>query len=258
MTDSVKGYIYQKDVRLKIAALNHSLTEIKKKRGFISGDMEKFTPAALFAAIYATEQKDDDGSVYISFKFPQEKKAYTAICETDGRLRGYGEDFSPSGLLKNEILFVSGVRLALRGDYQSAVAAPDIPQALAGFYADSRQTKAELLLFTAGEIQVLAIAEYLPGHDVNYRSGQKILTENEIRQKLRQAVLLCRETLQTDLAASLPPDFEEMFSLDITFGCTCSKRKIKQALLTSGEEIPEFPIVANCKLCGKEYIIQSL
>lgn len=260
MADLVKGSIYQTDVRVKIACLNESVQTLSEKRNFSAAETQRFFPAALFAAIYATEQKDDEGSVFISFKFPEEQKAYTAVCETDGRLRGYTEPFTPNQALGNNILFVSGIRLALRGDYQSAVSAKDVPSAIADFYKNSRQTKADFSLFSYRGHHLLILAEYLPGHDVNYRDESKKLSEEAIFQKLKEAVGQAEKTAKQalDAAAITRQTTEDLFLLPITFGCTCSKRKIKQALLTSGEQDLTFPLFANCKLCGKEYRIESL
>lgn len=261
MTDSVKGYIYKKDVRIKISILQTSLEQIAEKRGFSPQETKSFTPAALFAALYATEQKDDSGSVYISFKFPQEQKAYTAICETDGRLRGYSEEYIPGGALKDEVLFISGIRLALRGDYQSAVSAINLKAAISDFYKNSRQTKADFDLFSYNKHQILAIAEYLPGHDVNYRSGEKVLSDEDIQNKLKEAVSEAKTWIQTQSdneSSPLPEGFEAMFTLPVSFGCTCTKRKIKQALLSAGETNLDFPVNISCKFCGKEYTLESL
>lgn len=257
MTDSVKGYLYGQDVRIKIARLKTTVDQISERRNFSAAEQEKFIPAALFAAVYATEQKDDDGSVYISFKFPDEKKAYTAICETDGRLRGYQEDFVPNNALNHEILFISGVRLSLRGDYQSAIAADNIHATIRDFYKNSRQTKAEFSFFSQNGANGLIIAEYLPGHDVNYRSEEKLLSEETVRQKLKKAIGFFSETLLSSPEKSLPEEFKEVLSLEVHFGCTCSKRKIKQALASSGETDLEFPLSVSCKFCGKEYTIES-
>ena len=103
-------------------------------------------PAALFAAAYASEQKDDNGSVYVSFKYPEHKRSFTAICETDGRIRGYREDYIPPEQNRENILLITGVRLSARGDYQSAVTARDVGSVLNAFFQNSSQTEAEIRL----------------------------------------------------------------------------------------------------------------
>ena len=239
MSDYVKNYIYQEHIRVKHVVIEDAIEEICNMQQFDKTDKMLFTPAALFAAAYASEQKNDSGSAYVSYKYPKQNRSYTAICETDGRIRGYQESYTPPDSNAENILLIAGVKLAARGDYQSAVMAQDVEAATQAFFNNSSQTEAALRF---GSNELLWV-EYLPGHGNAASDAQR----QKIRKELSDVI--------KDVRAS---EMKFLSELPISFGCTCSKRKIKQTIDTAQIKNLEFPLEVTCKFCGKKYSITEI
>lgn len=262
MHDIVKSYIYDNDIKLKIAFINKSIEEISKAQNFSEEEKSLFASSALFAAIYATEQKDDKGSVYASFKYPKQRLSLTAVCETDGRLRGYSEEYSSSTVSENEVLLVAGIRLAVRGEYQSAVVADNPEDLVSIYYKNSNQTKAKVRFIEKDGIKALIVAEYLPGHYVNYKTDDKKPNTEMIDKKLKSTMNIAYEIAMAEIelykiSSVNHEKIKQLADIEISFGCTCSKRKIKEAIISCQEDI-ELPFEATCKLCGKVYTINEI
>lgn len=251
MMDSVKTYIYDTDIRLKTVFLSESLTDIFKAQNIEKDKTELFSKAALLSAAFASEQKDDEGSVYVSIKDPYTQTALTALCETDGRLRGCIDRYEESQF--SEIILTIGQKLTVRGDYQSSVMGKNLEAAAAEYFIASRQTKAKTEFLSLKDGCGFIFAEYFPGHDVNFKDENKAPNAEYIKNKLAKSI---SEAIHTFQSGETVKELKLVSETKIIFGCTCNKRKIKRAL-TASENIT-LPIEVKCNFCGKTYIIDNL
>lgn len=245
--DTVETYVYDTDIRIKAVSLSKSLDDVFSAQNIPESARPLFSKAATLAAVFASEEKDDDGSIFVSVKDPKTKTALTVLCETDGRLRGNTDVYSESSF--NDTVLTVGRRLVVRGDYQSAVMGKTVEDATREYFLSSRQTKAKTAFF--GDTGFF-FAEYFPGHDVNYRAGAKKADAEYIEKKL------CAATAEAEKIFSKEPTDEKLKKLSetpVVFGCTCTKRKIKNALANS--ENISFPAEVKCRFCGKTYIIEE-
>lgn len=250
--DFVKTYIYDTDIRLKAAVLDNSLKNIKNAQNIPEEKMPLFSKAALLASAFSSEQKDDNGEIFVTVKDPESKTALTVICETDGRLRGSADSFEDS--VFPETILTVGQRLITRGDYQSSVMGNNIEMAAEEYFTASRQTQAKTRFFTLDEAYGFIFAEYFPGHDVNFKDENKKPSEACIKEKLERSLA---ETLSFIGEKKSPPDFlKEVSESKIVFGCTCNKRKIKNALADASDIT--LPVEVKCRFCGKTYVIDNI
>ena len=246
--DAVETFIYDSDIRIKAVRLSESLENLFAAQSVSEKDRILFSKAALLSAAFASEEKDDDGSVFVSVKDPATRTAFTALCETDGRLRGTPDEYKESGF--DETVLTVGRRLVSRGDYQSAVMGKTFEDAAKEYFSSSRQTKAKTA-FPDGKTFVFA--EYFPGHDVNYLAGAKKATPEYIESKLSDGMTAILSLLKDGKPNE---KLKKVSETEIVFGCTCTKRKIKKAL--EATENLTFPIEVRCRFCGKTYTIEEM
>ncbi len=246
--DAVETFIYDSDIRIKAVRLSESLENLFAAQSVSATDRILFSKAALLSAAFASEEKDDDGSVFVSVKDPETRTAFTALCETDGRLRGTPDEYKESGF--DETVLTVGRRLVSRGDYQSAVMGKTFEDAAKEYFSSSRQTKAKTA-FPDGKTFVFA--EYFPGHDVNYLAGEKKATPEYIESKLSDGTAAILSLLKDGKPNE---KLKKVSETEIVFGCTCTKRKIKKAL--EATENLTFPIEVRCRFCGKTYTIEEM
>ncbi len=246
--DAVETFIYDSDIRIKAVRLSESLENLFEAQNISEKDKVLFSKAALLSAAFASEEKDDDGSVFVSVKDPETRTAFTALCETDGRLRGTPDEYKENGF--DETVLTVGRRLVSRGDYQSAVMGRNFEDAAREYFSSSRQTKAETA-FPDGKTFVFA--EYFPGHDVNYLAGAKKATPEYIESKLSDGMTAILSLLKDGKPNE---KLKKVSETEIVFGCTCTKRKIKKAL--EATENLTFPIEVRCRFCGKTYTIEEM
>ena len=246
--DTVETFIYDTDVRIKSVMLSQSLEKLFEAQQISEKDRVLFSKAALLSAAFASEEKDDDGSVFVSVKDPATKTAFTALCETDGRLRGTPDEYKENGF--DETVLTVGRKLVSRGDYQSAVMGENFEAAAKEYFSSSRQTKAKTA-FPDGKTFVFA--EYFPGHDVNYLAGAKKATPEYIEEKLTDGMA----AILSFIEAGKPCEkLKKVSETEIVFGCTCTKRKIKKALEATGNLT--LPVEVKCRFCGKTYTIEEM
>lgn len=246
--DAVETFIYDSDIRIKAVGLSESLEDLFEAQNISERDRLLFSKAALLAAAFASEEKDDDGSVFVSVKDPETRTAFTALCETDGRLRGTPDEYKENGF--DETVLTVGRRLVSRGDYQSAVMGRNFEDAAREYFSSSRQTKAETA-FPDGKTFVFA--EYFPGHDVNYLTGAKKATPEYIESKLSDGMTAILSYLEDGKPSE---KLKKVSETEIVFGCTCTKRKIKKAL--EATENLTLPVEVRCRFCGKTYTIEEM
>ena len=110
--DAVETFIYDSDIRIKAVRLSESLENLFAAQSVSEKDRLLFSKAALLSAAFASEEKDDDGSVFVSVKDPETRTAFTALCETDGRLRGTPDEYKGNGF--DEKVLTVGRRLVSR------------------------------------------------------------------------------------------------------------------------------------------------
>ena len=241
--DGTQVYIVNEHIRLRIVTLSNVLDEIASVRKFTDDEREMFGFAALLSAALASDIKDDDGSILTSLRLPMTQRCFTAFCETDGRLRGYADTKEPDPLIDGSYLLTVGRRLAVRGDYTSTVSGSTALDAAKAYYTNSNQTKADMI-YRPGTVSRLFVAEYLPGHDVNTVESKDAKLEDKIGELSR---VLADAAVNPD-----NPGGEFQNFIPLTYGCTCSKRKLRVILeeqnigVTDGTE-------AECRLCGKVY-----
>lgn len=245
--DKVETYIYDTDVRIKAVRLSKSLEDVFEAQNIEPTARPIFAKAALLAAAFASEEKDDEGSVFVSVKVPETKTSLTVLCETDGRLRGSTDAYTSDNF--GETVLTVGRRLVVRGDYQSAVIGKTFEEATKEYFLSSRQTKAKTA-FPKSEDSAFFFAEYFPGHDVNYRAGAKKADAEYIEKKLTEAM-----GAAANLFSGNPLELKKVSETAVKFGCTCTKRKIKHAIADT--ENLTFPIEVKCRFCGKTYIIEE-
>lgn len=241
--DGTSVYIINEHIRLRVVTLSETLDEISGIRGFTDEERENFGFAALLAAALASDIKDDDGSILVSLRLPLTRRCFTAFCETDGRLRGYADTKDPDPLIDGSYLLTVGRRLSVRGDYTSTVSGQTAHEAAKAYYTNSNQTKADIQ-YQPGKISRLFVAEYLPGHDVNTVEAKDAKLEDKIAEL--SAVLAAA----SENPESPGGDFSHFIPL--SYGCTCSKRKLRVILEEQGVDIAE-GTEAECRLCGKIY-----
>ncbi len=249
--DIVNTFIYDNDIRIKATLLKNSLKELFKAQSMPKEKTPLFSKAALLAATFATEEKDDNGAIYVSIKDPNTKTALTAVCETDGRLRGCVDVYKDSSF--SETILTVGRKLAIRGDYQSSVIGKDIEVAAEEYFKSSRQTKAKIKFFTFEDSDGFIFSEYFPGHNVNFQDENKKPTPEYLSKKLETALETAIEATIKNRSIDI---LKKVSTTKIIFGCTCSKRRIKQALSQTHDLT--FPVEIKCRFCGKNYIIDSL
>ncbi len=240
--DRNETYIYNRNIRVRRTFLGEVIDEISAIRNFDSTERELFTFSAMLAAALASEIKDDEGSVFVSLKAPTGGKVATAFCETDGRLRGYADLKPADPLTDGNYLLTVGIRLYVRGDYQSTVTADTPENAALAYFINSAQTKAAIKINYGKESQMY-LCEYLPGHDVN--------TTEQVKAELKDK----KQILEIALAEAQkePEDVAEMVKqtqTPIVYGCTCSKRKLRAIFESQGITVEE-GMEAECRLCGK-------
>ena len=238
--DKVKTFIYDNDIRIKKVFLEKSLSDIFSVQNFSENSKELFIKSAMFSVALSDDIKDDEGMIYVSTKDPKSHSAVTALCETDGRLRGCEDEFIPSSF--EETVITVGRRLEVRGEYQSSVLGDDFEKAVEEFFSSSRQTKAKT--YYCDEFFIMA--EFFPGHDVNFQDDLKKPSDGEIFEKIDKAIDLAKEE----------KDLKFLSEKEISFGCTCNEEKIKEAL--TGEEGLSFPLDVRCHFCGKTYVIDNI
>lgn len=249
--DNITTLIYDTDIRIKAVSLKKSLTDLFSAQGIPETKRELFTKAALIAAAFSSEEKDDDGAVYVSVKDPATKTALTAVCETDGRLRGCMDEYRESSF--KETVLTVGRKLAIRGDYQSSVMGENLEEASREYFKASRQTKAKIAFFETDCDKHFVFAEYFPGHDVNFKDENVGANAEYIEKKLCEGLDAAAAFTDGKIASD---KLKKVAETPVIFGCTCNKRRIKKALVQT--EGLTLPVEVKCRFCGKTYIIDNL
>lgn len=242
--DRNETFIYNKNIRVRRTFLGKVIDEISDIRKFDPTERELFTFSAMLAAALASEIKDDEGSVFVSLKAPVGGKVATAFCETDGRLRGYADMKPADPLTDGRYLLTVGIRLYVRGDYQSTVTADTPENAALAYFLNSAQTKATVKI-NYGQESAMYLCEYLPGHDVN--------TTDQVKAELKDKKGMLEKALEE--AIKDPATVEEMEAQAVThivYGCSCTKRKLRAIFESQGIQIGD-GMEAECRLCGKIY-----
>ena len=242
--DRCESLIYNTNIRVRRVFLSDVLEQIAAICGFTEEERRLFAFSALLASALATEIKDDDGSVFVSLKAPYGGTVATAFCETDGRLRGYADKKEPDPLTDGNCLLTVGRRLYVRGDYQSSVMGETPEKAAEAYFINSAQTKAALKI-EYGKDSTFYLCEYLPGHDVN--------TSEQKEAELKDKKAMLEKALEVSLnGAEQVAEMSPQSTTPITYGCTCSKRKLRAIFDSQGITIEE-GMEAVCRLCGKVY-----
>lgn len=244
--DIVETSLYKNCIRLRHASLERSIEDISLSRNFDNDQKYLFGIAALLASILAVEIKDDQGSLFVTLKSKSKNISVTAICETDGRLRGYSNELDEI-IDDYEYMLVIGKRLYVRGDYQSAVTGDSPESLIYEYFKNSSQTKFKSYLNIENNKYLLIVSEFMPGHDITL--SDEYYENNGIEGLIEKSI---KSLLNNDI------DAEDIISdnkVDIYFGCTCSKRKLHMLLQAQNIDIvPGMQI--QCKQCGKIYTFE--
>jgi len=197
------------------------------------------------ASCIVSSIKENDASVCVAASFPAKGKKYVSIAERDGRVRGF-EDETSTGIIKDGVILEVTRKLAVRGDYSSVVTAKDINSAVAEYMKNSQQT---VSFSTAGETEDGAfciIAEQFPitepKHEI-YRFAAQTEWEK-----------ILPETKKGNF--DVLEEYSVLENMPLVYGCTCSRRKVQQAVISSGvnTETDEDGLAeVKCRYCGKVY-----
>ena len=118
MTEKLLKYTCD-GARIHVVFLNEAVKEISRVHSLSESDTSRLGQAAALAQCLTADRKEDNASVAVSIRFPDSDKSYTAIAETDGRVRGMCDKAGSS--VSDEVILEVTQKLTVRGDYSSIV-----------------------------------------------------------------------------------------------------------------------------------------
>ena len=130
MTEKLLKYTCD-GARIHVVFLNEAVKEISRVHSLSESDTSRLGQAAALAQCLTADRKEDNASVAVSIRFPDSDKSYTAIAETDGRVRGMCD--KAGSFVSDEVILEVTQKLTVRGDYSSIVEGKDIEDAIAHY-----------------------------------------------------------------------------------------------------------------------------
>lgn len=197
--------------------------------------------AASIAAVLASDLKETNSSVTVMLRNVEKCVSYSVTAQQDGRVCGAVDGYT-KGVLNDGYILEVVRRSGIGRDYSSVVCGSTIEAVIDEYITGSMQRKALLKVY--GNCAVLA--EELPFTSIIEKGAKalKVLESNSSPDALTEA-----------------DGFRFVEESELSYGCTCTKRSVKKALVAalSGEDLSDIEevIEISCKLCGKKYHIEK-
>ncbi len=239
--DKLYKYIYANDVKVQVLVLSECVVQAARSHNLtVGGRISRIAAAECFAGILGAELKDAEASVYVSMKLPAIKTAYNAVAYGDGRICASEMKYVPPSSLTDGMVIESVLHNPATGDYSSVVCGKQVVGAINAYINESMQRKAKYKMFRDGNVYYAVFAEALPGS-----------------RKLGAAWKALKSPLfmNVDLGRMEQSGFRLIQTRDISYGCNCSRRSVKRALLSAGGiEDGSDSVETVCNYCGKKYV----
>lgn len=253
MTEKLLKYTCE-GARIHIVFLNEAVERMRKVHALSGDDTSRLGQAAALAQCLTADRKEDNASVAVSIRFPDSDKSYTAIAETDGRVRGMCDNAGIS--VSDKVILEVTQKLTVCGDYSSIVEGRDIEDAISQYYKTSQQVEAHCAVLTFGKTFCCLLVEQFPitceKEEVFRHAADR---EWEYLQPFAKSTELTEETL------GIFNKYRKVAETPLRFGCTCTRQSVKRALsAVDKEELKKIAdedgfVSVNCKYCGKHYRI---
>lgn len=253
MTEKLLKYTCE-GARIHLVFLNEAIEKIGKVHSLSESDTARLGQAAALAQCLTADRKESNASVAVMLRFPNEEKSYTAIAETDGRVRGMCDNAGAS--VSDEVILEVTQKLTVRGDYSSIVEGKDIEDAIAQYYKTSQQVDARCAVLTFGKTYCCLLVEQFP---ITCEAEEIFRNAAEKEWNYLQPFITATEL--TDETLGLFEKYRKVAEVPLRFGCTCTRRSVRAALsAVDAEELKKLAdedgfVSVNCKYCGKHYRI---
>lgn len=240
--DKLYKIIYCDDLRIHMAVINDISERIYCPEEFDSSENRaESIVAASIAAVLASDLKEANSSITVMLRNVVKGVSYSVTAQQDGRICGTVGGYT-KGVLKEGYILEVVRRSGLGKDYSSVVCGSSVDAVIDEYITGSMQRKALLKVY--GNCAVLA--EELPFTDIIAQGAEalKVLQLNPFPEALTEE-----------------NGFRVVEVSDLNYGCTCTKRSVKKALVAAlaGDDISQLEdiIEISCKLCGKKYHIEK-
>ena len=240
--DKLYKILYCDDLRIHMAVMHDIPEQIYFPEEFDSEENKsEAIVSSSIAAVLASDLKELNSSITVMLRNVSKGITYSVTAQQDGRICGAVCGYS-KGVLKDGYILEIVRRSGIGRDYSSVVCGRSIEDVVDEYIIGSMQRKA--LLRQHGNIAVLA--EELPFTNIIEKGAEAL------------------KVLETDNSVSALKEsdgFRIVEESDLIYGCTCTKRSVKKALVAAlaGEDVSslEDKIEVSCKLCGKKYYIEK-
>lgn len=240
--DKLYKIIYCDDLRIHMAVMAEIPEKIYFPEEFDTPEnrLESVTAASI-AAVLASDLKEANSSVTVMLRNVEKCVSYSVTAQQDGRVCGAVGGYT-KGVLNDGYILEVVRRSGIGRDYSSVVCGSTVESVIDEYITGSMQRKALLKVY--GNCAVLA--EELPFTSIIEKGAEalKVLESNSSPDALTEA-----------------DGFRFVEESELSYGCTCTKRSVKKALVAalSGEDLSDIEevIEISCKLCGKKYHIEK-
>ncbi|MGN0988938.1 MAG: Hsp33 family molecular chaperone HslO [Eubacteriales bacterium] len=245
--DKLYKYLYNEEVKIHVLVLEECVEQAVRTHGLtVNSHVARIAAAECLAGILGAELKQTDASVYVSMKYASHRAAYNAMAYGDGRICAARTEYTPSSdTVDDKVVLETATRVGT-SDYSSVVCGKGTSGAIKAYLENSMQRVMKYKTFRDGNTFYAVFAEPLPGSaalKTAWKAMREPLFINADIKKLAQL-----------------PKFRLLEIDDVKYGCNCSKRSIKRALISVGDTDPDAhggTIETVCNFCGKKYIFTA-
>lgn len=240
--DKLYKIIFNDDLRIHMAEIEDLTSKIYFPEEYdIEENKVESVSATAIAAVLASDLKEANSSITVMLRNVSRGVSYSVTAQQDGRVCGSVGGYS-KGVLKDGYILEVIRRSGIGKDYSSVVCGENIEAVIDEYITVSMQRKAILKIY--GNLAVLA--EELPFTNIidQGKLALEVLKDNSSPTALKES-----------------DGFRFVEESDLIYGCTCTKRSVKKALIAAvaGDDFDSLDdeIEVRCKLCGKKYIIEK-
>lgn len=278
INDTLQRFIFENaPIRGEFIRLQSSFQTIVNQHNYPVA-IKKLLGEALCVAGLLSAIIKFNGRLTVQFRGKGKLKLLLAQCDNQFRLRGLAKwdgDLNYTDLMHafNEgVLVIMLDAGANKSRYQGIVAwrGDSLVQSIEGYFQDSEQLATKLWLAVDEHSAAGLLLQVVPTHPTLRSEIDKEIIQphweriTHLDNKLYPVDLL-RMDYESILRMIYPDDEIRLFpSVELNFGCTCSRKRGADAILLLGKEEAEAEladkqsIVVTCDFCNQEYIFDRV
>lgn len=276
LQDSLQRFIFDKaPVRGEYIRLTNSFQTIVKQHAYPES-IQKLVGEALCAAGLLRATLKFDGRLTVQFRGKGNLKLLLAQCDSQFHIRGLAKwegELSYADLMDafNQGVLVIMLETAQGKQYQGIVSwqGNSLAESIEGYFKDSEQLMTRIWLAVDEESAVGYLLQVIPDKtDETKEMVNAVITPHWERITRQSENLTPEEILAGDYQNLLDTRYTEdeirIFPpTDITFKCTCSKKRSQDAVLMLGQKEAEAELkdkqvlVVTCDFCNQEYVFNQ-